>query len=228
MALLSGGAALPGLGGRDPRVPQNPAAWPWRAVVLLQIPGGARCTAFLVAPRRVLTAAPCLYMRRTGHFAPPESVHVLTGYSEGRFARHAIATRYQLAAGYDPRHVPPDFGADAAVVTLDRDMAAPDAVLRLAVAVPGQPAMLGGYNQDRAEVIEADPACHVLGSATDAAKRALLRHDCTAPRGTSGAPLLMRQGGIWMAVGLQVAAAPGLAGGMAVPAVTLLRMLGSK
>lgn len=231
MAFLLGGAglpALPGLGGHDPRVRQDPAAWPWRAVARLQIPGAARCTAFLVAPRVVLTAAHCLYVRRAGHFAPAESVHVLTGYSAGRFARHAVATRYRLAPGYDPRHLPPDFGADVAVVTLDRDMAAPGEVLRLAESGAPAAAMLGGYNQDRAEVIEADPACRVVGRAVDAAGRALLRHDCAATHGTSGAPLLVRdRTGAWTVAGLQVASTKGRASGLAVPAATLREVLAS-
>jgi protease YdgD len=233
MALLVGGAGvpvlsgpiLPGLGGHDPRVRQDPAAWPWRAVARLQIPGAGRCTAFLVAPRVVLTAAHCLYVRRAGHFAPAQSVHVLTGYGAGRFARHAVATGYRLAPGYDPRHVPPDFGADVAVVTLDRAMAAPGEVLRVAQGEAPSAAMLGGYNQDRAEVIEADPACAVLGGALDAAGRPLLRHDCAATRGTSGAPLLVRTQGGWRVAGLQVAAANGRASGIAVPAATLREVL---
>jgi protease YdgD len=233
MALLAGGAGLPvlpgpvlpGLGGHDPRARQDPTAWPWRAVARLQIPGAARCTAFLVAPRVVLTAAHCLYVRRTGHFAPAESVHVLTGYSAGRFARHAVATGYRLAPGYDPRDVPPDFGADVAVVTLDRAMAAPGEVLGLADSDAPSAAMLGGYNQDRAEVIEADPGCAVLGGAADAAGRPLLRHDCAATRGTSGAPLLVRAPGGWMVAGLQVAAASGRASGIAIPAATLRQVL---
>jgi protease YdgD len=226
MALLLGGAGLPGLGAHDPRQRQDPAAWPWPAVARLQIPGAARCTAFLVAPRVALTAAHCLYIRRAGHFAPAGSVHVLAGYSAGRFTRHAIATSYRLLPGYDPRQRPEDFGVDAAVVTLDRPLAAQGAVLPLATGTGPAAAMLGGYNQDRAEVIEADPQCRVLGRAADAAGRPVLRHDCAATRGTSGAPLLVRAAnGAWAVAGLQVAAAAGRAVGIAVPAATLRKLL---
>lgn len=190
----------------------------------LQIPGAARCTAFLVAPRVALTAAHCLYLRRAGHFAPAGSVHVLAGYSAGRFTRAAVATGYRLLPGYDPRARPEDFGADAAAVTLDRALAEPGAVLAL-TADGGPAAMLGGYNQDRAEVIEADRRCRVLGRTRDAAGRALLLHDCAATRGTSGAPLLVAGPGGWAVAGLQVAAAAGRAEGVAVPAATLRRLL---
>lgn len=230
VALLVGAAGLPGVGARDPRVVVNPADRPWRAVARLQIPGSGRCTAFLVAPRTALTAAHCLYLRRAGHFAPAEAVHVLTGYASGRFARHAVAVRYRVAPGYDPRRRPPTFGADVAVLTLDRDMAKPGDVLALlaagAMALP-RAAMLGGYNQDRAEVIEADRHCLVQGLVRDAGGRAVLRHDCAATRGTSGAPLLVRGDGTqpWRVAGLQVAAAPDRARGIAVPAASLRAVL---
>ena len=62
--------------------------------------------------------------------------------------------------------------------------------------------MLGGYNQDRAEVIEADTACHVV-----TAGPALLVHDCAGTRGTSGGPVLMRgPDGVWRVAGMQVGA----------------------
>ncbi|WP_238474767.1 hypothetical protein [Azospirillum cavernae] len=41
----------------------------------------------------------------------------------------------------------------------------------------------------------------------------MILHDCDATRGTSGGPLLVREGGGWRVVGLGVAAGP--AGGQA-------------
>ena len=218
-------AGLPGIGGADPRVRVAATVPPWSALARLQIPGAARCTAFLVAPRTALTAAHCLYVRRAGHFAPAGSVHLLAGYAAGGFSGHAVAVAYRLAPGFDPRAPPAAFGADIAVLTLDRPLAAPDRVLGLADAVAG-PVALGGYSQDRAEVIEADLGCRLLGRAADAGGRALLRHGCTGTRGTSGAPLLARAaGGGWQVVGLQVAAARDGAGGLAVPAARLRALL---
>lgn len=167
----------------------------------------ARCTGFLVAPDRVATAAHCLYSARLGRFIPPSSVHVLRGYDAGRHAGHARVSGYRLAEGYDPRRTPRAHGADVAVLTLVLGLPGP--WLALGAASPGTPVVLGGYNRDRAEVIAADLACRVSGWARDGTGRALLAHDCAGTFGTSGAPLLQRDGdGLWRAVGVQVASQP--------------------
>jgi protease YdgD len=211
LALVAAAPSLPGLGGGDGRVVVDAAAMPWRALARLQIPGEGRCTAVLVAPRTALTAAHCLRGRRLGHDVPPGAVHLLTGYAAGRFARHSLATGWQRA---------PD-GSDVAVVTL-ADPIGID-VLPLAAADPraGATVALGGYNQDRAEVIDADLSCRVL-----AALPGRLVHSCAGTFGTSGAPLLARgDDGTWTIVGLQVAAFTDRIGGIAVPASVLRQAL---
>lgn len=179
---------------------------PWRAMARLQVPGEGRCTSVMVGLRTVLTAAHCLAGRRTSRPVPPGSVHVLTGYAGGQFARHSIATSYRI----DPR------GADVAVVTL-ADPIGVD-ILRLADADPptGTAVVLGGYNRDRAEAIEADMGCRIVEATS-----ARLVHDCAGTFGTSGAPLLARAAAGWRIVGLQVAAFTDRIGGIAISASRL-------
>jgi protease YdgD len=99
-------------------------------------------------------------------------------------------------------------------------------VLPLAPARWGQPAMLGGYSQDRAEALMADTHCVVLGLLTHPPGLALRRHSCVGTRGTSGAPLLVRDaGGAWAAAGVQVLGNNADAGGLAVPSDTVQRVL---
>jgi protease YdgD len=76
-------------------------------------------------------------------------------------------------------------------------------------------------------VIEADLACQLLGPAEDQRGRRLIRHSCAATKGTSGAPLLIRQGETWSIAGLQVGAEPGQ-GGIAIPAESLRLFLTRK
>jgi len=203
-----GGAGLPGLGATDPRVEVDVSQPPWRAVGRVQTELGGRCTGFLVAPAVVLTAAHCLFLPRVGHFIQPHSVHFVVGYAFGVFAGHARVVAYRVADG-----------ADWAALRLDAPLGAGGRVLPLLPRPlePGAAVALGGYDRDRAEVMTADLACHVIAQVGTS-----LRHDCAGTSGTSGAPLLYRDpAGTWWVAGLQVAAVVGQVGGMALGAGTL-------
>lgn len=78
--------------------------------------------------------------------------------------------------------------------------------------------MLGGYQQGHplVLVLRADTDCRIVGHVTHAAGRLLLRHHCTATMGVSGAPLLIENGGKTVRRGIDVAAEPGMAVGVAV------------
>ncbi|HEY2132442.1 MAG TPA: trypsin-like peptidase domain-containing protein [Acetobacteraceae bacterium] len=219
---------LPGLGPHDPRRVMDTKAQPWGGVVLLQIPGISRCTASLVAPRLALTAAHCLYGPRLGHFVPPEAVHVLSGYVGGDYARHSIATALRIAPGYNPIRPAATRAADFALVTLAEKLIAPDGALGLdrQPVTTGERLMLGGYSQDRAEILTADTLCHAAGLVMLPGGAIMLRHDCAGTRGTSGAPVLAQGAdGRWRIAGLEVAAVTGEAEGLAVPAATLASIL---
>ncbi len=215
---------LPGLGAQEQRGRIDAAKLPWSAVVRVQVPGVSVCTGFAVGPKSIVTAAHCLYGRRLGHMMPAESVHVLSGYAGGNFARHVIAVSYRVAPGFLAGGENRVQGGDVAVLTLAT--AVTDTVLVPVAAESGQPAMLGGYSRDRAEVLTADRDCRVLGSLHDAGGSPLILHSCEATFGTSGAPLLVRLGnGAWEAGGVQVGAAEGRVGGVAVPAATVQSLL---
>jgi len=198
--------ALPGIGGDDRRVPVPLEEAPWRSLVRVQTNLGGRCTGALVAPNRVLTAAHCLFNARTRRFFPESSLHVLFGYARGDYSRHVTVSAVATDPAYDPAAARPDLAADWAVLTLAE--AAPAAVPPLPPAAgplaAGTPVMLGGYSQDRAQILMADRACRVLGAGSG-----LIAHDCDATRGTSGGPLLVRDGAGWAVGGVGVAAGRG-------------------
>jgi len=206
---LAAAAPLPGVGLSDGRQAVSSAAAPWSALARLQVPGMARCTAVMVAPRIALTAGHCLWSDRLLRWVRPDTVYVLAGYERGRFTGLARAQTYRIAPGND-----------VAEIILDRPLANP--VLGFAWAPPpGTPAMLGGYNQDRNEIIEADTRCRILSD-----NGLLVRHDCEGTHGTSGAPLLVRgSDGIWQIGGIQTAAFVGQRGGIAVAMASLRRWL---
>lgn len=217
-------SVLPGLGQGAVRQAVDVGRRPWRGVVRVQTEVGRRCTGALVGPRTVLTAAHCLFGRDTGRVVRPASIHVLTGYDHGAYDGQARAVAVAVGPGFglglDGRRLPsspPD--ADWAVLTLDSPLGTPDRVLPLAhePAAPGTPAMLAGYEQDRAEILEADTTCRIVGTVAAGTAR-LLQHSCAGTRGVSGAPLLVRDpDGGWAVAGIVSASWIGAPGGYAVP-----------
>lgn len=213
------GTLLPGIGADDPRRAVDRTVAPWRALGRVQTEIGGRCTGVLVGPRTVLTAAHCLVSSRTGSFVQPRSVHFLLGYDRGEWAARAGVTGFVAGPDYRPGRGPA--GADWALLTLDAPLGTPDRVLMLlrTPPAPRTAAMLGGYQQDRPEVLLADTGCRVIGVQRHPGGTAALAHDCAGTRGSSGAPLLVRDAaGRWAVAGVQAAAAADMAFGQAAPA----------
>jgi protease YdgD len=212
---------LPGIGAVDPRIRVDLNALPWRAIGKLQANSGnlhLACTGTLVGPVTVLTAAHCVFNIRTQAYFPPTAVHFLIGYAGGDYAGEARGTRLVVGAAFDPKQAKATSGSDWALLTLDRRLGTPDRVLPLRETPPeiGMNAAIGGYSRDHPLVLTADVGCRVVGLAADTSGRPLLRHNCTGTEGTSGAPLLVQEGGVWQVGGVQVAGEFGVAAGFAV------------
>jgi protease YdgD len=200
---------LPGIGAVDRRVAVDPRQPPWDAIAKVQTNIGTRCTGALIAPRVVLTAAHCLYNRLTRAPLQPVSLHVLIGATRGEYRWHRTVTRYTAGAGFTGAAVGPQY-TDWARLELDEAIPGLVAPLRIATEAlpPGTPIALPGYSQDHAQILMADVDCRVT-RALGAIARSFITHDCDATRGTSGGPLLMRQGGNWVVIGINIGAATG-------------------
>lgn len=210
-------STLPGLGAAERRVAVDATAMPWAALGRVQTELGGRCTGVLIAPDRVLTAAHCLLSRRSGQLVQPGSVHFLQGFSRGAYTGHARVAAYTIGEGWNAARRGPA-SADWALLRLARPLPGASLLLWHGDLPRGAAVMLGGYQQDRSEVILADTACLILGRAQDTSGGPLIAHGCAATSGASGAPLLLvLDGGRFAVAGISSMMELGRARGFAVP-----------
>jgi protease YdgD len=202
---------LPGLASVDRRMMVDTTQHPWTALSKVQTNTGNRCTGVLIGSQQVLTAAHCLYNRRTQRMLPASSLHVLFGYERGTYQTHVTVERYLTGPGYGGPASSESLGADWALLILST---APDPLIKpltLAAKKPptqGAAVALGGYNQDKAHTLMVDLDCHITGLSS-LASTPIFMHDCSATHGTSGGPLMAMRDGRWEVLGINVAASAG-------------------
>lgn len=202
------------IGEDDPRVKVDQTEMPWRAVGRLQANGGS-CTAALIGPSLLLTAAHCVYDARSRQYYQAKSLHFKLGYAQGAYTADARGVQVIVDEEYDPVLNIGTMSKDWAIIELDEAIGTPDNILTMLDKTPtaGAIAALGGYANDMIETLMADPSCNVLGLMTDTGGAPLIRHNCAATQGVSGAPLLIRNGSDWGVGGiLVVGTAQGIGG----------------
>jgi protease YdgD len=193
----------------DPRVRVDVHEPPWNAVGKLQaLNGGMRttCTATLVAPRTILSAAHCLYDSRTRRTFPASSLKFLVGLDGQRVAAGALVEKVAIGAGYDPDDPAGTMGSDWSLITLAAPITIDGRFPSLDPQPPaaGTPIMVGGYALDSPNILSADTRCRVTAAAVDSRRRGLILHDCAIVQGVSGAPLLRWTGREWTIVGINI------------------------
>ena len=177
--------------------------YPWSSIGKLFNSVGGACTAVVIAPDRVLTAAHCLYAFRTQRWLRADAIHFLLGYRRGAYSQHVRVQRISIGPGYDPVDEVRTAASDWAVLSLGAPLPAHVRPLAVADALPpaGRTIAIAGFAQDRAYLMTADTHCR-LGPTLESGK--LLSHDCVIRHGDSGAPLLVMSDGVAKAFGVTV------------------------
>jgi len=183
-ALATGGA------GMDRRMTSPAEQSGWSAVGRLNVTGQGYCTATLIAPDIVLTAAHCLFDRQTGQPVDPSRIEFLAGWRNGRAAAYRGVRQFVIHPDYRyaARTEVGGMASDLALIELDRPIrnttVHPYPVTDLLYA-SGEVGVVS-YAADRAEAASLQEVCTVLG--IDAG---LFIMSCDIDFGSSGAPVFL-------------------------------------
>lgn len=182
---------------------------PWNAIGRINRQHGGYCSGTLIAPKRVLTTAHCLWDAQLGHWTPPEDLHFLAGFDRGKYLAHRKAVDIEL-----PSHIrmsaqgaPAKAIDDWAILTLDRPIESTTGVRPIKIMqIHGRinPSSVGplvriGYGPLRPYALQSERCQPVI-----LINPLVLLHSCNATFAETGFPILVHTGHGWRVLGLEM------------------------
>lgn len=197
---------LHGLKGGDDRLAVVAGQYPWSAMGRLNNGLGGHCSAILVGPRLLATAAHCLWNPRTRAPIPASSLTFVAGYDRGDYLKASKVARLYAAPGWNLSTNNAGTGLagradDWALLELVESVGEAVGWVGLdATPAAGRRVTAAGYGKDKAHV----PMAH-LGCTVQERRGEVLVNDCDAVQGDSGGPVLVWRQGRPLLAGLNVA-----------------------